>query len=176
MDSNKKLTNSWRVKIVLKERSHMHRILIVDEDEATLMFYADELEEEGYQVIARSNGSKLLKLIEREKPDLVILDIKLGQYNGLDLLQDIRNIYHNLPLIICTAYPFFKNDMRSIAADYYVIKSSNLKDLKMKLKVAFGEKIPSPSSANHGRDHEVKANPMRQMELHFKERNTNTVL
>jgi two-component system response regulator (stage 0 sporulation protein F) len=79
------------------------------------------------------------------------LDIKLGANDGLDLLQDIRNTYYDLPVVMCTAYPDFKYDLKSIAADYYVVKSSDLRELKRKIKMAFesGEQFQSRTMLNH---------------------------
>ena len=114
----------------------MNRIIIVDDEKPIRILYSDELTEEGYEVITVGNGSGLLELIEQKRPDLVVLDVKLGDYNGLDLLQDIRNTYYDLPVILCTAYPVFRYDLKSIAADYYVVKSLNLNDLKIKIKMA----------------------------------------
>jgi len=115
----------------------MNRILIVDDEKAIQLLYADELTEEGYEVITTGDGSGTLELIEQKRPDLVVLDIKLGENDGLDLLQDIRNTYYDLPVVMCTAYPDFKYDLKSIAADYYVVKSSDLRELKEKVKMAF---------------------------------------
>ena len=113
-----------------------HKILIVDDEEVILMLYKEELEEEGYDVITTSDGYKLLEKIDEEKPDLVLLDIKMAEYNGLDLLQDIRKTFYNIPVILCSAYSSFKGDLKSIAADYYVVKSSDLTELKQKIKMA----------------------------------------
>ena len=114
----------------------MKKILIVDDEEAIRMLYADELAEEGYDVITCGDGSRILDLVEQSSPDVVVLDIKMGEYNGLDLLQDIRNDYYDLPVILCSAYSVFKHDMRSIAANYYVVKSADSRDLKVKVKMA----------------------------------------
>ena len=103
----------------------MNKILFVDDEESIQMLYADELTEEGYEV-ATSDGSRLIELIEKESPDLIVMDIKLDKYDGLELLQDIRNTRYNLPVILCTAYPVFKDELKSIAADYFVVKSSDL--------------------------------------------------
>ncbi|MBW2644943.1 MAG: response regulator [Deltaproteobacteria bacterium] len=113
-----------------------NKVLIVDDEEVILMLYKEELEEEGYDVITTSDGYKLLEKIETEKPDLVLLDIKMAEYNGLDLLQDIRKKFYNIPVILCSAYSSFKGDLKSIAADYYVVKSSDLSELKQKIKMA----------------------------------------
>jgi len=114
----------------------MNKILIVDDDVPIQILYADELTEEGYDVITTGDGFGLLGLIEEAQPNLVVLDIRLGESNGLDLLQDIRNNYYELPVILCSAYSAFKCDMKSIAADYFVVKSSDLSELKVTIKMA----------------------------------------
>ncbi len=114
----------------------MNKILIVDDEEAIQLLYSEELTEEGYDVVTSGQVTRLMELITQKRPDLIVLDIKLGKYDGLDLLQDIRNTWNNLPIILCTAYPSFKYDLKSIAADYYVVKSSDLRELKLKIKMA----------------------------------------
>ena len=114
----------------------MAKILIVDDEEHIRYLYSEELSDAGYEVITAENGHLLLEKIEEEKPDLVVLDIKMVDYNGLDLLQDIRNKFYDLPVVLCTAYDTFKEDMKSIAADYYVIKSFDLSELKSKIVMA----------------------------------------
>ncbi len=130
----------------------MEKILIVDDEASIRMLYADELIDEGYEVSTIGEGSRVMALIEKEDPDLIILDIRLGEHDGLDILQDIRNTYHDKPVILCSAYPAFKNDLKSIAADYYVVKSSNLEELKIKVRRALEGIIrlssPSPYSVN----------------------------
>ena len=111
----------------------MNKILVVDDEEAIQSLYANELAEEGYQVVTSGDGSRLMDLIGQESPDLIVLDIKLGEYDGLDLLQDIRNTYYDLPVILCTAYPTFRYDLKSIAAEHYVTKSSDLSELKARI-------------------------------------------
>jgi DNA-binding response OmpR family regulator len=122
--------------IILREMEAMAKILIVDDEEHIRFLYSEELTEAGYEVITADSGLGLLERIEEEKPDLVVLDIKMVDYNGLDLLQDIRNKFYNLPVVLCTAYDTFKEDMKSIAADFYVIKSFDLTELKNKISMA----------------------------------------
>ncbi len=135
----------------------MNRVLVVDDEKAIRILYAEELTEEGYDVIATGDGSGLMQLIEQKRPDLVLLDIKLGKEDGLDLLQDIRNTYYDLPVVICTAYPDFKYDLKSIAADYYVVKSSDLRALKTKIKMAFegGEQLRPGTIFNYSQEEVV---------------------
>jgi len=114
----------------------MAKILIVDDEEHIRYLYSEELSEAGYEVITADSGENLIGRIKDEKPDLVVLDIKMVDYNGLDLLQDIRNNVYELPVVLCTAYDTFKEDIKSIAADFYVIKSFDLTELKNKIAMA----------------------------------------
>ena len=60
----------------------MSKILVVDDEEHIRILYSLELHEAGYEVISAAGGYMLRERIEEEKPDLVILDIKMGDYNG----------------------------------------------------------------------------------------------
>ena len=120
----------------------MAKILIVDDEEGIRMLYAMELQDEGYEVITLPDGKDLLDVVETQEPDCIVLDIKMREYNGLDLLQQIRRKHYDLPVILNSAYSSFKVDLKAVAADYYVVKSSDLGELKEKLKVALETRIP----------------------------------
>jgi DNA-binding response OmpR family regulator len=109
----------------------MARILLVDDEEYIRLLYTEELSEEGHEVSTMASGHNLLKRIDSLQPEAVVLDIKLVDYDGLELLQEIRNQHHDLPVILCTAYDTYREDPKSIAADYYVVKSFDLSELKM---------------------------------------------
>ncbi len=115
----------------------MHKILIVDDDYAIRLLYQSELEDEGYSVTTSGSCLNLVDEIEHLKPDLILLDIRLGQINGLDILQEIRDRYYDMPVILCSAYPSFRYDIKAIAADYFVTKSIDLIELKFTIKMAF---------------------------------------
>ncbi len=123
----------------------MKTILIVDDEEVIRMLYAEELEDDGYKVITASSGHGLIEMIEQEKPDLVVLDIKMAEHDGLDLLRVIRKEFYNIPVILCSAYSSYRGDLKSIAADYYVVKSADLNELKQKIKMALEGHIPALS-------------------------------
>ncbi len=109
----------------------MARILVVDDEEYIRDYYSEVLRGEGYEVSSVDSGHELLKKIENLQPEVVILDIRLGEYDGLELLQEIRTQYNDLPVILCTAYDTYKGDQKAIAADCYVVKSFNLEELKV---------------------------------------------
>jgi DNA-binding response OmpR family regulator len=112
----------------------MAKILAIDDEEHIRMLYEEELGTEGYDVATVARGEGILDLIEMEKPDLIVLDIKMVDCNGLDVLQQVRNRYYDLPIILCTAYETYKIDIKSVAADAYVVKSSDLTELKKRIK------------------------------------------
>jgi DNA-binding response OmpR family regulator len=120
----------------------MPKILIVDDEEGIRMLYSMELEDEGYEVVTLPDGKHFLRVVDKEKPDCIVLDIKMREYNGLDLLQQIRKKHYDMPVILNSAYSSFKVDLKAVAADYYVVKSSDLTELKEKLKVALEARIP----------------------------------
>ena len=113
------------------------KILVVDDEKHIRMLYQEELENEGYAVVTSDGEEDILSLVNRENPAIVILDIKLGvNRSGLDLLQVIRTQHQTLPVILSTAYDSFQHDLKSIAADFYVVKSVDLSELKGKVKLA----------------------------------------
>jgi DNA-binding response OmpR family regulator len=113
------------------------RVLVVDDEKHIRMLYQEELAAEGYTVTASDGQESILVLLERVQPHAVILDIKLGaDRSGLDLLQEIRSQDPTLPVILSTAYDSFQHDMKSIAADFYVVKSVDLTELKSKTRLA----------------------------------------
>jgi len=114
----------------------MARILLVDDEEYIRRLYTEELSEEGHKVFTVASGHNLLSRIDSLQPEAVVLDIRLVDYDGLELLQEIRNLYHDLPVILCTAYDTYKSDLKSITADYYVVKSFDLSELKMAIERA----------------------------------------
>jgi CheY-like chemotaxis protein len=119
-----------------REKKKMAKILVVDDEEHIRYLYSEELTEAGYETISAGSGHRLLERIEMEKPDLVVLDVKMAEHDGLDLLQDIRNRFHKLPVVLCSAYNSFNEGMKSDPAEFYVIKSSDLTELKSKIALA----------------------------------------
>ncbi len=81
------------------------KILIVEDDDVVTEAISYNLEWNGYQVEAAADGLSALKLVQKEPPDLIILDIALPKKNGLDLCREIRrtNTTAKLPILMLTA-------------------------------------------------------------------------
>jgi DNA-binding response OmpR family regulator len=109
-------------------------ILVVDDEDHILKLYHKELSEEGYRVSTATCAEEALSVAERESPALVILDIKLQDENGLDVLGELRKLSKKTPIILNSAYSTYKSDFQSWLADAYLVKSPNLDELKEKIK------------------------------------------
>jgi DNA-binding NtrC family response regulator len=114
----------------------MNKILIVDEEAAIRMLYQEELIEEGYVTTTNDDYDTLLEIISETKPDLVVLDVESNRSNALDILQKIRTAFNEFPIILCTAHDALKYDPKIVAANYFMIKSSDLCRLKGAVKLA----------------------------------------
>lgn len=108
----------------------MYKILLVDDEESIHLLYREELEEEGYEVHSALSGEEALEKLNIIVPDLVILDINMPGMNGIDVLRRLKEINKDLPVILSSAYQEFKQDLASWASDDYIVKSSNLDELK----------------------------------------------
>lgn len=108
----------------------MAHLLVIDDEGDIRHLYAAELEDDGHSVATCGNSRDALEHLRSDNFDLVILDIQLDQENGLDLLQKISHQQEDTPVILCTAFSSYKDNLSSWLADAYVVKSSNLDELK----------------------------------------------
>jgi len=110
------------------------KLLVVDDEENIRMLFKEELEEEGYQVEAASNGLEALDKLKGSSFDLVVFDIKMPGMDGIQALNEIKNLNKDQPVILCSAYGEFKQDFSSWVSDGYVVKSADTKELKQTIK------------------------------------------
>ena len=128
----------------------MNKILIVNHDKIMQMLYADELSDEGYDVCALGDYSRVLAMIQEERPDLIVMEATSDRYDSLDLVRDIRNNNQELPVILCIAYPGLKCDTKSVKAGFDVVDSSNIRELKCRINSTLlaNESFPEGSTPN----------------------------
>lgn len=115
-------------------------LLIVDDEEHQRLLYQEELGEEGYQVILAGNGKEALERLSESVPDLIVLDVRMPIMNGLEALGKIIGKEKGIPVIIHSAYSSYKDDFMSWAADDFVVKSSDLTELKRKIRELLDKK------------------------------------
>ena len=117
----------------------MATILVVDDEANVRGLYRDELTDAGYRVLAAGSWAEAEALLERERPDLVTLDIRLeGGPDGIEALRRIKERHAGLPVVLVTAYGEYRSDFGTWAADGYVVKSADLTELKARIAVLLG--------------------------------------
>ncbi|MFH0976818.1 MAG: response regulator [Spirochaetota bacterium] len=112
----------------------MSKLLIVEDEDNQRELYAMELEDEGYEVHQAENGEVAVKMVNNNKYDCVILDIRMPEMDGIEALGKILSREKKLPVIIYTAYSNYKSNFMTWTANAYLTKSSNLDDLKATIK------------------------------------------
>ncbi|WP_262966821.1 response regulator [Methylobacter psychrophilus] len=82
----------------------MKTILVVDDDVFQHQIINNALRDESYKIISRFNGESALTLLFRERPDLILMDINMPDYNGMEILQKIKSYKHltGVPIVMIT--------------------------------------------------------------------------
>jgi DNA-binding NtrC family response regulator len=112
----------------------MATVLVVDDDQSLRLLYSKELADEGHVVKTVPSGKEAMENIVRNRPDVVVLDIKMEGMDGLTVLDEIMRHDKTIPVILNTAYSTFKSDFTTWSADAYVVKSSDLSELKQTIR------------------------------------------
>ena len=112
----------------------MKTILVVEDDKNQLLLYEKELSLCGYNIIIARDGLEAIKKVKEQLPDLIIMDITMPKMNGIEAMGKILSEHKKIPVIINTAYTSYKDDFMSWSANAYIVKSSDLKELKDKIK------------------------------------------
>ena len=108
----------------------MNTILFVDDDKNQRLLYEREFTEAGYSVFTVDSGAAALEVLHREPVDVAVVDIRMPGMSGLELMQEILFARRDLPVILHTAFSSYKDDFQSWLAEAYVVKSSDLSELK----------------------------------------------
>lgn len=119
----------------------MHTILILDEDASIQLYYEEELMDEGYEVLSEYDGADLGEWVLGKRPDLVIVDFKFGAGSSFDVLKELKTKDWQVPVLLCTTYDISLKEARAMGADDVVIKSSDLSELKIKIKKVLNRRL-----------------------------------
>ena len=121
------------------------RILIVEDEHAVARGLEYGLSKEGYETIAAETGQQALELTHSEKPHLILLDIRLPDISGFDVLRQLRAVGVRQPILILTARDDEVDKVLGLelGADDYVVKPFHLRELiarvRALLRRAYGE-------------------------------------
>lgn len=101
-------------------------ILVVDDEQDLTTLYKLELEGMGFRVSIANTGGDALTRVRDDRPDLVVMDIRMPDIDGLELMGRILAADPGIPIVLNSAYACYQDSFLSWAADAYVLKSSDL--------------------------------------------------
>jgi len=114
------------------------KILIVDDEAVFLEVMSIRIKGWGYSLVKASNSKEAIASLQKNSPDIVLLDYKLPDNDGISTLKEIRRINKEIPVIMFTAYPdtqiIKEADKLSVSA--FIPKLSAYSDLKSSLRAA----------------------------------------
>ena len=119
----------------------MPKVWIADDDEAIRMVLEEGLKSADLEIVTFADAESLIDALNKDKPDLIISDIKMPGMHGYDLLKHIKNNYEKLPVIIMTAF----TDMQAAIDSYgggafeYIPKPFDLEEAIIIVKKALEE-------------------------------------
>jgi DNA-binding NtrC family response regulator len=119
-------------------------VLVVDNEEDIQNILSDRLKKHGYEVPVASNGSETFEIVDRMLPDLILLDIKLPDANGIEILAKIKQEYPEIIVIMISAFgtiPIAVEAMKLGAYDFIQKPFNNLDEVRIKVDNALLRKI-----------------------------------
>ncbi|MBI3110906.1 MAG: hypothetical protein A2059_01020 [Ignavibacteria bacterium GWA2_55_25] len=108
-----------------------NRILVVDDEDALRTVLSSELEGEGYKVASAADGSEAIEILKKEGFDLILLDIKMPNVDGFEVLKFVKETHPDTKVIMLTGFADLKNAIESkkLGAEDFVSKPYDLVDL-----------------------------------------------
>jgi two-component system, NtrC family, nitrogen regulation response regulator NtrX len=118
-----------------------NRILVVDDEEALRTVLSTELSSEGYEVSTASDGHDAIELVKDNNYDLVLLDIKMPNVDGFEVLKFVKGVKPEIKVIMLTGFADLKNAIESkrLGAEDFVSKPYDLVDLLTTIERVLGE-------------------------------------
>ncbi len=117
------------------------KILVVDDDHDFSQLLVFDLKKHGYQVVTAANGEEGLTQVAAEKPDLVILDIKMPKMDGYTFVRRLKKEAEtkDLPLIVLTSYEPMKDMFQLEGVSDYFVKSVKMDGLLATIEKHLGK-------------------------------------
>jgi two-component system, OmpR family, alkaline phosphatase synthesis response regulator PhoP len=120
------------------------RILVVEDDLAILTGLSMNLRFEGYEVLQAQDGRQGLARALDEEPDLLVLDLMLPEFNGFELLKELRQRGRDTPVVVLSAKGAETDKIfgLDLGADDYVVKPFGLQELLARIKAVLRRRFP----------------------------------
>jgi CheY-like chemotaxis protein len=123
----------------------MTKILVIDDEQGIRNLLDTLLRRKGYDVVLAESGRQGLELFRRERPDVIVLDLKMPEMDGLTVLRQIKNLDPGKPVIILTGAgtAAAEQQVRALGVTEYVEKEFSLHLLGDSLKRLLNNPDPS---------------------------------
>ncbi|WP_026573847.1 sigma-54-dependent transcriptional regulator [Bacillus sp. UNC438CL73TsuS30] len=110
------------------------RVLVIDDEQAICTSLSFALEDD-YFMMTTTDPEEGIRIVEKERVDIILLDLRIGRYNGLDVLQKIKQKDPSVTVIMMTAYASIETSIEAIkmGAFYYIEKPINIENLSLLL-------------------------------------------
>jgi DNA-binding response OmpR family regulator len=108
----------------------MPKILVIEDEKNLRVLYKQEFELDGFDVILAATAADGVAKVDAEKPDLVVMDIRLPGMDGLEAMSRVLLKHPKLPVVLNSAYSSYKDSFSSWSADAYVVKSADTGELR----------------------------------------------
>lgn len=110
------------------------KLLVIEDDDNQRLLYEEELRYAGYEVVSAKSGQEGLAVLREQAISVVLLDIAMPGMDGIETLGKILDLNNEMPVVLNTAYSSYKDDFMTWAAEAYVVKSSDLTELRRTLR------------------------------------------
>jgi DNA-binding response OmpR family regulator len=128
-----------------KMKNDKRRILVIDDDKSILRSFTRILQKNGYEVAIAETGKEALEKAETGHYDLALVDVRLPDMDGTDLLPKMQKTMRETIKIMITGFPSLENGVKALdeGADAYLVKPVKPKDLLALIKEKIGKKEES---------------------------------
>jgi CheY-like chemotaxis protein len=106
----------------------MSKILVIDDEQSIRDLLDRLLRRKGYDVVLAASGQKGLECFRRERPDVIVLDLKMPEMDGLTVLRQIRSLNRSQPVIVLTGSRTaeMEQQVRALGVTEYIAKGFSL--------------------------------------------------
>lgn len=111
-------------------------VLAVDDEVQILRLVKAELEEHGFHIITATSGDEALRMVEEQRPDVILLDVMMPDMDGVEIMNHILREHYGTPVILLTAKDRDTDKVRGLelGADDYVVKPFNPDELAARIR------------------------------------------
>lgn len=115
-----------------KEKPVLRKMLVVDDERETTLLLTHFFSQKHYDVLSAFNGKEAINIVKTHRPPIVLLDIKMEDINGLEVLKRIKEIDKNIKVLMLTALDDEETitEAKKLGADDYIPKPLSIEHLE----------------------------------------------